>query len=59
MFLATNLIIISSRLNNYHVPSNYILEAMAIPLIVLAVNVLILILQIVYFKKRSYLFVNR
>lgn len=57
-FLAFNLFMVFVQVGQY-IPSSYLMEYMTFPLIGMAVNVLILILQIVYFKKRSYLFVNR
>ena len=57
-FLAFNMFMVFVQVGQY-IPSSYLMEYMTIPLIALAINVLILILQIVYFKKRSYLFVNR
>lgn len=57
-FVAINMIVLFSQIGQY-IPSSYLMEYMTFPLIGMAVNVLILILQIIYFKKRSYLFVNR
>ncbi|MCI7474130.1 MAG: zinc-ribbon domain-containing protein [Clostridiales bacterium] len=57
-FVAINMIVLFSQVGQY-IPSSYLMEYITFPLIGLAVNVLILILQIIYFKKRSYLFVNR
>ncbi len=58
IFMGINLLITVFRMSNY-VPSSYLMEMMTIPLVSLAVGVLVIILQIVYFKKRAYLFINR
>ena len=58
VFVAFNLFMVFVQVGQY-IPSGYMTQIMTVPLVALAVNVLILILQIVYFRKRSYLFVNR
>lgn len=57
VFVGINLMIAFVQLGNY-VPSHYLMEFMTMPLIALAVGVLVIILQIIYFRKRSYLFIN-
>lgn len=57
-FVAFNMFMMFVQVGQY-IPSGYMAEIITIPLVALAISVLILILQIVYFKKRSYLFVNR
>ena len=57
VFFAVNLLIAYTQLSNY-VPGQYLMEYMAIPLVSLGLCVLVYILQVVYFRKRAYLFVN-
>ena len=56
-FVAFNMFMVFVQVGQY-IPSGYMTEIMTIPLVALVISVLILILQIIYFKKRSYLFVN-
>lgn len=56
-FVAFNMLMVFVQVGQY-IPSGYMTQIMTIPLVALAISVLILILQIIYFKKRSYLFVN-
>ena len=56
-FMIVNLFIALSTLGRY-IPADYMMKVLGVPLGIIASNVLVLILQIVYFKKRSYLFVN-
>ena len=57
VFVAINMLMAFVQVGQY-IPSGYMTEIMTIPLVALVISVLILILQIIYFKKRSYLFVN-
>ncbi len=57
VFVAINMLMAFVQVGQY-IPSGYMAEIMTIPLVALVISVLILILQIIYFKKRSYLFVN-
>ena len=58
VFFAVNLMIAYTQLSNY-VPTQYLMEYMTTPLVSLGLCVLVYILQVVYFRKRAYLFVNR
>ena len=57
LFFAINLFIVASQLSDY-MPGSYLMEYLIAPLAAVGVGVLILILQIVYFRKRAYLFIN-
>ena len=57
VFFAVNLMIAYTQLSNY-VPTQYLMEYMTTPLVSLGLCVLVYILQVVYFRKRAYLFVN-
>ena len=56
-FMVINLLIAISTLGRY-IPAGYMMNVLGVPLGIIASNVVVIILQIVYFKKRSYLFIN-
>ena len=56
-FMIVNLFIALSTLGRY-IPAGYMMNVLGVPLGIIASNVVVIILQIVYFKKRSYLFIN-
>lgn len=56
-FMIVNLFIALSTLGRY-IPASYMMNVLGVPLGIIASNVVVIILQIVYFKKRSYLFIN-
>lgn len=56
-FMLFSMIALYTQITQY-IPGEYVMEYMTWPLVIIGFNVLSIILQLIYFKKRDYLFIN-